>query len=261
MPGEVIGAMDFGMVGHLSQRTRSDLIRLYIVAMQLDEEGIVDQLIRMGAVSGTLDRAGLRRDVTRLLHKYYGLPLKAVRAREVIDETMPIAFRHHLHLPSELWLLGKAMAMMEGVALKLVPDFDIFAISKPYVQRLTWQMLSPRTWGPSLLKGADDWAELLTLIPRVGSQLLTRAERGELEVTISHKELNQALVRLDRSANRLSLSMLLAALIVGLALLVPAFNLAEQWGLATILVITSFIGLSLLGLWLIFSIWRSGRSR
>jgi ubiquinone biosynthesis protein len=71
--------------------------------------------------------------------------------------------------------------------------------------------------------------------------------------------LNQALVRLDRSANRLSLSLLLAALIVGLALLVPAFNLAEQWGLATILVITSFVGLSLLGLWLIFSIWRSGR--
>jgi len=261
MPGEVIGAMDFGMVGHLSHRTRSDLIRLYIVAVQMDEEGIVDQLIRMGAVSGTVDRAGLRRDVTWLLHKYYGLPLKAVRAREVIDETMPIAFRHHLHLPSELWLLGKALAMMEGLALKMVPDFDIFAVSKPYVQRLTWQMVSPRTWGPSLLKGAGDWAELLSLIPRVGSQLLTRAERGELEVTISHKELDQALVRLDRSANRLSLSMLLAALIVGLALLVPAFNLAEQWGLATILVITSFVGLSLLGLWLIFSIWRSGRSR
>ena len=48
-----------------------------------------------------------------------------------------------------------------------------------------------------------------------------------------------------------------AALIVGLALLVPAFNLTGQWGLATILVITSFVGVSLLGLWLIFSIWRS----
>ena len=259
MPGEVIGAMDFGMVGHLSHRTRTDLIRLYIVAVQLDEEGIVDQLIRMGAVSGTVDRAGLRRDVTRLLHKYYGMPLEAIRAREMIDETMPIAFRHHLHLPSELWLLGKALAMMEGIALKLVPDFDVFAVSKPYVRRLTWQMASPHIWGPSVLKGASDWAELLGLIPRVGSQLLTRAERGELEFTLRHKELDQALARMDRSANRLSLSVLLAALIVGLALFIPTFNLAEQWGLATILVITSFVGVSLLGLWLVFSIWRSGR--
>jgi ubiquinone biosynthesis protein len=257
MPGEVIGAMDFGMVGHLSHRTQTDLVRLYVAAVQLDEESIVDQLIRMGVVSGTLDRAGLQRDVTRLLRKYHGLPLGAVQAREVMDEAMPIAFRHNLHLPSDLWLLGKTLAMMEGVGRKLVPDFDMFAVSKTYVRRFMWQMVSPRTWGPTMLKGAGDWAELLSRIPRVGSQLLTQVERGEVEITVSHKELDQALVRLDRSANRLSLSMLLAALIVGLALLVPAFNLGAQWDLATVLVITSFIGVSLLGLWLIFSIWRS----
>jgi len=257
MPNEVIGAMDFGMVGHLSRRTQTDLIRLYIVAVQLDEEGIVDQLVRMGVISGTLDRAGLRRDVARLLRKYYGLPLGAIQAREAMEEAMSIAFHHNLYLPSDLWLLGKTLAMMEGVGLKLVPDFDIFAVSEPFVRRFMWQMASPRTWGSPLLKGADDWARLMSLIPRVGSQLLTRIERGEMEITISHKGLDHALVRLDRSANRLSLSMLLAALIVGLALLVPAFNLTEQWGLATILVITSFVGVSLLGLWLIFSIWRS----
>jgi ubiquinone biosynthesis protein len=158
-----------------------------------------------------------------------------------------------------LWLLGKTLAMMEGVGLRLVPDFDIFAVSEPYVRRFMLQIISPRTWGPTLLKGAGNWAELLNLIPRVGSQLLTRVERGELEITLNHKGLDQALVRLDRLANRLALSVLLAALIVGLAMLVPAFNLAEQWGLATILVITGFIGASLLGLWLIFSIWRSRR--
>jgi len=257
MPGEIIGAMDFGMVGHLGRRERAELIRLYVVAVRLDDEGIVDQLIRMGATAEQVDRAGLRRDVARMLRKYQGLPLKAINTSEVIEEAMFITFRHHLHMPSEYWLLGKTLGMMEGVGLKLTPDFDFFAVSEPYVRRFTWQMASPRTWGSSLLKGASDWAELMGLIPRVGSQLLTRVERGELEITLSHKELDQALVRLDRSANRLSLSILLAALIVGLALFVPAFNLAEQWGLATILVITSFIGASLLGLWLIFSIWRS----
>ena len=261
MPDEVVGAIDFGMVGHLSQRMRTDLIRLYVVAIQMDEEGIVDQLVTMGVTDSVLDRAGLQRDVMRLLRKYHGMLLNTVRAREVIEEVMPVAFRHHLRLPAELWLLGKTLAMMEGVGLKLDPDFDVFAVSELYVRRFVWQMASPRAWGPTLLKGAGDWAELLGLIPRIGSQLLIRAERGELEITLSHKVLGQALTRMDRLANRLSLSVLLAAFIIGLAWLISAFNLAEQWGLAMILVILGFVGASLLALWLIFSIWRSGRGR
>ncbi len=259
MPNEVIGAMDFGMVGHLSHRARTDLIRLYIVAIQLDEEGIVDQLIHMGVVGGSLDRMVLQRDVTRLLRKYHGMPMGAIRAREVIEDIMPVAFRHNLHLPSDLWILGKTMAMMEGIGLKLVPDFDIFAVSEPYVRRFMKQLISPRAWGPPLLKGANDWAALMRLIPRVSSQVLTRVEREGLELRIDIKDLDQVLTRVDRQANRLSLSMLLAAFIVGLALLVPAFNLGEQINLATIVVIVGFIGVSLLGLLLIFSIWRASR--
>jgi ubiquinone biosynthesis protein len=149
--------------------------------------------------------------------------------------------------------------MMEGVGLKLVPEFDIFAVFEPYVRRFMRDMAAPRTWGPPLLKGAGEWMELLGQIPRISSQILTRIERGEVEVTLDHKGLSEALGRIDQLANRLSLSMLLAALIVGLALLVPVFNPGDQWSLATVVVIVGFIGVSLLGLWLVFSIWRSSR--
>lgn len=259
MPGEVIGAMDFGMVGYLSRRTRMDLIRLYIAAVRLDEEAVVDQLIRMGAVGGAVDRRGLQHDLARLLRKYQGLPLKAIRAREVMEEAMPIAFRHHLRLPPELWLLGKTLAMMEGVGLKLAPDFDIFAVSQPYVQRFLREMVLPSAWAPSMLRDLDEWGHLFGLLPRVGAQLLTQAERGELEVTLRHRGLEQALARLDRLANRLSLSVLLAALIVGLALLIPAFHLAERGGVVTVLVVGGFFLASFLGLWLVISILRTGR--
>jgi len=259
MPGGVIGAMDFGMVGHLSHRVRADLTRLYIAAIQMDEQDIVDQLIRMGATVGDVDRVALEHDLARLLRKYHGLPLKAIRAQDVMQDATPIAFRHHLRLPSQLWLLGKTLAMLEGVGLKLDPDFNFLAFSRPYVRRFLLQMVRPRNIGPDLVKSAGDWADLMGLLPRVGSQLLTRAERGELEIRLEHKGLDRALTRLDRSANRISLSVLLAALIVGLALVIPAFGLAEEMGLVSILVVVGFIGVSLLGLWLIFSIWRSRR--
>jgi len=259
MPGEVVGAMDFGMVGELGYRLRTDLTRLYIAVVQMDEEGMVDQLIRMGATDKSVDRMALQRDLARLLRKYRGLPLEAIHAQEVMEDATPVAFRHHLQLPSELWLLGKTLAMMEGVALRLDPSFDIIEFSRPHIRRFLLQMLLPRNLGPRLLKMGSDWTDLFGLLPRIGSQLLVQAERGEIGVTLEHKGLGKALDRLDRSANRISLSLLLAALILGLALLIPAFNLGQEIGLATVVVIVGFVGVSLLGMWLAFSIWRSRR--
>ncbi len=261
MPGAVIGVMDFGMVGYLNQRLRTDLLRLYFVAIEQDEDGIVDQLIRLGFVRGGGDRSRLQQDIGWLLRKYHGMPLGAVKAREAIEDFMPLAFRHKLKLPADLWLLGKTLTMVEGIGTRLDPSLDVFAVSRPFVRCFMWQWVFPGSWGPAFLKSASNWSVFLQDIPRVGSQVLNQIERGELEVKVQHQGLREALKRLDQPANRLSLSILLAALIVGLALLVPTFDLGEQWRLATGVVITGFVGVSLLGLWLIFLIWRSGKMK
>ncbi len=259
MPGEVIGAMDFGMVGRIGGRLRADLTRLYVAVVRMDERSMVDQLIRMGAIVEDVDRRALETDLAVLMDRYYGLPLKAIRARQVMQEVRPIAFRHHMRLPSQLWLLGKTLAMVEGVGLKLDPDFDFFAFSRPYLRRFLLQMVVGQDRGARLIQTGGDWSHFLTVLPRIGSPLLAQAERGDLRLSLEHRGLGRALDRLDRTANRISVSVLLAALIVGLALVIPAFDLTEEIGLGTVLVVAGFVGVSLLGLWLIFSIWRSRR--
>ncbi len=126
LPEEVIGLMDYGMVGFVDNRMRLDLIRLYVSAIGFDTEGVVDQLVRMGAAEEDIHRRALASDIGRMLNKYRGVPLKDIRAGDVIADLMPIAFRHQLHLPTDLWLLAKTFQMMEGVGLQLDPGFDIF---------------------------------------------------------------------------------------------------------------------------------------
>jgi len=262
MADGAIGAMDFGMVGHLTQQARNELIRLYVYVIQLDEEGIVDQLIRMGATrSDQLDRTDLQRDIGRLIRKYHGMPVKAIHASEVLDEVMPLAFRHHLQLPTQYWLLTKTLSMAEGVALELDPDFDFFAISKPHVRRYMVKMALPTTWGFPLVKDLNNWADLISRLPVVGTRLLERADEGRLEIKIALQGLGRTISKLDALANRLSISLLLASLIIGLALLISSLGPDWEWTLTSVLIITGFVGCSLLGLWLIFSIWRSGRSK
>lgn len=258
MDGEIIGAMDFGLVGQLSSRLKEDLVHLFIAATQLNSEKVVHQLIHMSAAQRGVDRERLRRDIDRLLIKYQGLPLKEIRAQEVVSEVIPIAYRHQLRLPSELWLLGKTLNMMQGVGLRLAPDFDIFAVSQPYVEQFVRQMTSPRIWGQKIVKGADEWGELFMVLPRRIPRLLDQVEEGDLEVTLKLKEIGSALHKLDRIANRLAVSILVAAFIVGLALLLPTFiDNRAVWILLP--AGFAFISASILGLWLLYSIWRAGR--
>jgi len=239
--------MDFGMVGYLKDRDRLDLIRLYLVAVALDADGIVDQLIRMGAAGAEVDRTGLARDIGRLLNKYYALPLNDIRAREVVEEIMPIAFQHHLHLPSDLWLLGKTLAMMEGVGLQLDPEFDVFAVAQPFVRRLLWNMAIPNArWVRAALLGGANWGEMLNRIPRAGNRMLERIERDE-PFRIQIDDTDQIISRLDRLFTLLSLSILVGALIIGLTFLVsnPSQSDWGQW-----MIIGGLVLIISLGIWL-----------
>ena len=261
MEGDVIGAMDFGMVGRLSPALRSQLTRFYTVFVNLDVEAVVDELLAMGAISYQVDRAGLQRDIERLMGKYFGLQLKEIRAQEVIEDVLPVAFRHRLHFPADLWLLEKTVAMMEGVGLQLDPDFDVFAIVAPQVRSVALkQAISPRAWGRKLMQGASDWSDLISDLPRRAPRLLDRIERGELEVGLRLADLDRTVSRLDNIGNRLAISLLIAALVVGLALLIPTMAAGGR-GIAYWLVVAGFVAAAALGLSLLLSMWRAGRRR
>jgi ubiquinone biosynthesis protein len=258
LPGGVVGVLDFGMVGHIDERLRLDLVRLYVAGIQMDVNGIVRQLVNMGVTDHTMDEMALKRDIQRMLNKYQGLSLQEINARELMDEITPIAFRHHLHLPNDLWLLGKTMAMMEGIGLKLDPNFDVFAVSEPFVRGLQRRLLHPSTWGPEMMQNASSWAGLLTDFPQQLSRLARQMEQGQAGMQVNMPDLDVATNRLERIVNRLIITALFATFILALALLIPYLNLTWPWGFLTWLVVLGFSASCILGVWLLWSILRSG---
>ncbi len=259
MEDGVIGVMDFGMVGHLDQRVKEGLLRLFIAAVRQDVDGMVSEFSNMGFIGEGVDRQQLKRDLRRLINKYYGLPLEEIRAKELIDDATPIAYRHRLQLPSDLWLLGKTLAMAEGVALQLVPDFDLLAVAEPYARQALREMSSLRAWEERLLKGLGDWVELGLVLPQQVQRFLDRMERGEAQLTMRLEGEKRIVSELDRMANRVSLSILTAAFIVGLALLMQLYRLPGWEWLVAIVIALGMLAASGLGLWLLFSMWRAGR--
>ncbi len=255
---EVIGAMDFGKVGYLDHNDQTALLRFYIYLIQMDVEGTVDQLIRMGVANQKTDRKALARDIRRLLKNYHGMPLQDIQLGGILDGIVGIAFRHRLNLSSDLWSLIKTLAMMEGMGLTLDPDFNIFEVSEPYVRRFRQNFLLPSEWGASALRSGTDFADLISRLPRQTTRILDQVERGEIGAEIRMPDLLTSVQRLDRIANRLAITIITSAFIIALAGLIDALNFTWPWGWVTWLTLVAFGLALLLGVWLILSIWRSG---
>jgi ubiquinone biosynthesis protein len=256
LPGEVIGLVDFGKVGYLREKDQMDLIRLYIVAIEMDVDGLIDQLMRMNAVREDVDRNRLAYDLHRFLNKYNGVPIKYIRARELIDEITAITFRHHLRLPSTWWLVGQTIVMLEGIGLQLDPDFDVFKAAEPHVQRLLKKLFLPHAgWARTVLMDATNWGEMLHRLPRVGNRMLERLERNE-GFRMEIKDIDRILGRVDRLVTRLALSVLVAAFVIGLPILL---QLTTPGSLPRWLILLSLIPIIGAGLWLAISLLNTPR--
>ncbi len=251
-----IGALDFGMVGHISHTDRLNIIQAYHLASNSDSRGLVEHMLRIGAISSKTDVQSLEREIDRLLHRYRGLSLKYIETRRVIEELMQIAFQYHIDLPADMWLLFKTLTMMDGLARQLDPDFDLFAEFEPNVRRIIFEQYMPWEWGPSFMKDMGSLAFLAKDIPSIGERLLRGLQRGELPFSMSMGADKQTLDRLDRVSTRFSLSILVSAFILGLALLLPV---ASGNHIAIGLVVIGFLVAFSLGVWLALSILRSGK--
>lgn len=256
MPGEVIGVMDFGKMGTLSDRDRYDAIGFYVAVMSVDPDGIVDVLVRMGAVDYEVDRKGFTRDIERVLQRYYDVSMGDIRIQGLADVIMPIINRYHVRLPSNFGLLLQTLGMMQGIALTLDPSFDVWAFSEKYVRRVTRRLARPRRgWGQSLLRQGQEWNDLIANLPRIGNRLIEKAERGEL-LQIGLKDTAPLMKQVDRLTTRLALSLLLAALTISLALVVPAATAGSP--LQSLVTIGFALAVGLI-VWLFLSILRGTR--
>jgi ubiquinone biosynthesis protein len=261
MPGEVIGVLDFGTVGRLDDRDRANLARLFIAGVQLDVEGIVDQLQRMGVADYKVDRMGLQRDLKRILTRYYGLPIYEINAQEIAKAVQPIMYEYKLNVPTDYYLLMKTVIMMQGVGLNLDPDFDIFESAQPYMGKLFRRMWLPSSWGPDVLRLAMDWKDFASILPRKTSRILDQVERGQLTVQAELPQLETTINMIDRLINRIIFSVLVAAMVVALALLLPRLDYVWPWGLLTWIIVVGFFVLVVLAIRLTWSVLRSGRSK
>lgn len=257
-----IGLVDLGAVGYLTPRMKEDLGALLFALLQQRADDMVHVITRMGAMGPDSDRDALRRDAQRLIVRYYGTSLESVPVAQFLADVMEVAFKHHVRLPADLALLARTVVVLEGVALSLDPSLVLTTFLEPFIVQLVRERVSIKR---VLLETANTLRELealLHVLPRRVDILSEQLVRGDMTVGVDVHRLDEALRKLDAIANRLSFSVVVAAIIVGSALILLGGQDAAIFRLpftqiALPIPQIGFVMAGLLGAWLLFSIVRS----
>ncbi|CAN5422356.1 AarF/ABC1/UbiB kinase family protein [soil metagenome] len=259
LEGAVIGALDFGMVGRISDEMKLGLLDLVAAAIARDPGRIVDSMEALGMAGVNDRRSTLVRDVGRMLERYVGLPLSEIDIGETIDTLFATIRRNQVRMPAELVMLLKTLVMVEGVGRYLDPDFNTLTEMTPFVQGEMRRRMHPKTWKPFVQSALGDLLRAGGDFPGQLRRFSRRLDQGDLTVSVRMRELDSSLHRLEGMVNRLALSILVSALIIGAALLIVAYHPGTDSGWLTALFAGGMVVAVLLALALIVSMIRSRR--
>lgn len=259
LPGNVIGLLDFGMVGRLEERMREDIEEMLLAITNHDVPMLVTVIKRLGNVPPNLDEAGLDNDVADFVGHYSTQALDRFDLSGALRDVTQIIRRYHIQLPPQVALLIKVLVTLEGTTQLLTPRFSLMEVMQPYHRKMLLRRFSPARQWRKLRRLYLEVEQLVEVLPRRILQLFEQMQEGKFDVHLDHRGLSP-------SVNRLVAGMLASALFLGSSLMLsqqvpPLLFRQETWlGMKdlSILGLTGCTLAVLMGLRLFLAIMKSG---
>ena len=227
-PGGRVGLIDFGMVGEVDDALRVRLGALLAALTSHDVERLASALLELSVVKRSVDRDQLRVDLVGFVGLYRGRRLGEVNVAELASHLLALLRKHRLQLPQEIAVLLKFFLMVEGMGVRLDPEFNLGAFLGPYVRQLALERFSPEVLVRQLLTSGRDAAALAADLPDKLRRLLDLLDTSGVVVDLKATELEPLVERAERIGDRLVAGIITAAFIRGIAELATADK--ERWG-------------------------------
>lgn len=255
LPGNKIGLLDFGIVGNLDENLIKNTVALYAGIVDKDPVTITNVLLKSGVVEQGADIDDFKTDVESIVNGWYGTELGKVRVTQMMQLLFESAVRHGIRIPAGFILLGKALVTVEGTCLALDPEFNFVEYSQPKVMKLLKEHSRPKMLLKSFGKLSRKYAGMLSALPQDVEDVIEKVRRGTIDLNIKETDVKHLGMDLNRSSNRLSYAMIIAALLITGALLVEVPPKISNYSIFTLV---SLMFAAVLLMALVVSVWREG---
>lgn len=258
LPGNIICLLDYGMVGRLDEELKGYLVDLLLAIIRRNVEEVISLLDYSGDLPDQLNIRALKRDLSEFIDSYYEIPLQEIEVGRILMEFIEIITTYQIKFQPDLMLLTKALITIEGMGRELDPRFDMIEHLRPFMKKAINERISPRHLAKDLREHFLELTHLFKNLPKDLKELLNRINHNKFKIDLEHRGLDRFIQELDKSINRLSSSLIIAALIVGSSIIMQT----DKGPLLLGFPIFAFLGYTiagLIGLWWVIAILRSGR--
>jgi ubiquinone biosynthesis protein len=257
LPGNVLAPVDFGQVARLSVQDRRFFNEIVLSIVERDAGYIIRCFERDDMLSDETDIHKLSADTEQLIDTYHDFRLKDIPFGTIAMQTFDLFRNNHVHPPTQFTLMIKSMMTIESLAISLDPDFRLIEALKPYAKRSGLRDLEPAAVLRNIRRAIQDAGQLAWRLPEEVNAVLTKFRAGKFGVHVHHEHLETLTKTLDKSSNRISFALIIAALLIASSLLVAQQGLVLGLLSFQTMGIFGYIIAAIIGIWLVISIIRS----
>jgi ubiquinone biosynthesis protein len=265
-----VSLVDFGITGYLDDEMMREIANLFLGYAEHDYDLVMDALQDAGLINEeTMDLKAFRTDLKDMSESFYGRSLQNISVRDVYDQVMELVLKYHIRLPRNLLLLLKTFIQTEALGKILGSDASLLEVTKPYAKELLKRGYDAQSMFRNIGRDARVLANYGKTIPKYVNDLLRTAAAGKQRLEVVHSGLEPLSGQLERGVNRLTLGVIIAASIVAAALVLNSSEKVVEFtapflglskiSLTVLFGLTGYVIATILGVWLIVSIIKSGK--
>jgi ubiquinone biosynthesis protein len=252
-----IAFVDFGIVGRIEEDERFELLNILLSAVDRDAERMIE-IFRNMEVLGTTNERAFKLSLELLLDKYYGASAVEFRMNDFLKDLTKVLYENKVRILPSHFLFLKTLAVLESVAQLLDPQLNMALEIKKISGKIIKEEYSMARVSRKIQVFGRDLFGFVRNLPKDLITIVNELKKGNLKIGFEHLNLENLISMMDRVSNRLSFSLIIAALIIGSSILIQA-NAQTFFGSARHLGVLGFLMAIIMGLWLLIHILRSGK--
>lgn len=249
-PENRIALMDLGMVAKFSNEMQETILKLMLALSNYDGSRVADILLSISEYDEKKDLANFRKDVIRKTQENENARAKDLQTGRILIKMNQLAAKEGIHIPVELNILGKILLNLDQIVAHLAPEYNLQKTIKDYVHHLMEKRMRDNLKPGNLMELFLEMKELTENLPFRINKFTELLANNRLKVEVDAIDEQRFTDAFQKVANRITAGLIIAALIIGAAMLVrvpSAWTIAGYPGFAfSLFVIAAIIGLYLL---------------